>query len=349
MQSKDRYLQAGVDIDKANRLVERIRPIVASTFKRGVLTEIGGFAGLFALDPEPYKEPVLVSSTDGVGTKLKIAMMTGTHDTVGIDLVAMCVNDILVIGAKPLFFLDYFATGKLETEVGEAVIRGIARGCLQANCSLIGGETAEMPGMYQYGEYDLAGFVVGVVDRPKIIDGSEIGMGQVLVGLASSGLHSNGYSLVRKIIFEEQGLSVGDRLPEFAGQTIGEVLLTPTKIYANSIANLIKQFKINGMVHITGGGFYDNIPRVLPRGCKALIRKGSWPIPPIFKFLQKKGGIPEREMYRTFNCGIGMVLVVPEDQVNDLLFQSGALQEDAYVIGTIEAREESDPAVEFVE
>ncbi len=347
MQSQDRYAQAGVDIDKANRLVERIKPIVASTFRRGVLTEIGGFAGLFALDTEPYKEPVLVSSTDGVGTKLKIAMMTGIHNTIGIDLVAMCVNDILVIGAKPLFFLDYFATGKLDPDVGEAVIQGIADGCNQSNCSLIGGETAEMPGMYGEGEYDLAGFVVGVVDRPRIIDGSEIGVGQVLVGLASSGLHSNGYSLVRKIIFEEQGLSVSDKIPEFVDKTVGEVLLTPTKIYAHTVHNLLKQFRINGMVHITGGGFYDNIPRILPKGCKAAINKGAWPVPPIFKFLQKKGNIPEKEMYRTFNCGIGMVLVVPEPQVNDLLLQTSALEEDAYVIGTIEPRGDSDPAVVF--
>ncbi len=343
----DRYAQAGVDIDKANKLVERIKPIVASTFKRGVLTEIGGFAGMFALDTDPYKEPVLVSSTDGVGTKLKIAIMTGIHDTVGIDLVAMCVNDILVTGAKPLFFLDYFATGKLDPDVGEAVIKGVAQGCKEAGCSLIGGETAEMPGMYAPGEYDLAGFVVGVVDRSKIIDGSEVGVGQVLIGLGSSGLHSNGFSLVRKILFEELGLSPQDTISALGDRPLGEILLTPTRIYANTVANLLKQFRITGMVHITGGGFMDNIPRILPNGCKAVIKKGAWPIPAIFQFLQDKGEITEREMCRTFNCGIGMVLVAPESQVNDLLLQAKALEERAFVIGHIEARKASESPVVF--
>ncbi len=347
MYQKDPYAQAGVDIDKANSLVEKIKPLVSSTFRRGVLAGIGGFSGMFALDPEPYKEPVLISSTDGVGTKIKLAIMTGVHNTIGIDLVAMCVNDILVSGAKPLFFLDYFATGKLSPDVGEAVIQGIVDGCKQSKCSLIGGETAEMPGMYADGEYDLAGFVVGVADRAKIIDGSEIGVGQVIIGLASSGLHSNGFSLVRKIIFEQLGLAPGDRVQEFGDRTIGEVLLTPTKIYANTLGNLLKQYKINGMAHITGGGFYDNIPRILPHGCKAVIKKNTWQMPPIFNFLQDKGGIEEDEMYRIFNCGIGMVLVVPESQVNDVLLQAKALDEHAYIIGRIESRKGSEPAVVF--
>ncbi len=347
MHQGDRYAQAGVDISKANSLVERIKPLVASTFRRGVLTGIGGFAGMFALDLEPYKEPVLVSSTDGVGTKIKIAIKTGIHNTIGIDLVAMCVNDILVSGATPLFFLDYFATGKLDPEVGEAVIQGIVEGCKQSKCSLIGGETAEMPGMYSEGEYDLAGFVVGVADRAKIIDGSEISVGHVLVGLASSGLHSNGFSLVRKIVFEELGLSMDDNIAELGNKTIGEVLLTPTKIYAAAVTNLLKQFRISGMAHITGGGFYDNIPRILPNGCKAVITKDRWKMPPIFNFLQDKGKIDEEEMFKIFNCGIGMVLVVPESQVNDLLLQAKALDEHAYVIGRIESKKDTDPLVVF--
>ncbi len=346
--SKDLYAKAGVDIDKANKLVEKIKPIVASTFKRGVLTEIGGFAGMFALDLNEFSEPVLVSSTDGVGTKIKIAIDANIHDTIGIDLVAMCVNDILVCGAKPLFFLDYFSTGKLEPEVGEAVIKGIAEGCKQANCSLIGGETAEMPGLYQEGDYDLAGFTVGVVDRKKIIDGSDIGVGNVLIGLASSGLHSNGFSLVRKIFFKDLGLSVHDKVDELGEKSVGELLLTPTKIYVNTIFRILKEFKINGMVHITGGGLLENIPRILPNSCKAVIEKSSWEISPIFKFLQEKAQIPEKEMYRTFNCGIGMVLISPENLVQDIMFQLQALGEDAHIIGKIEEKKESEDPILFV-
>lgn len=341
------YAQAGVHIDRANQLIERIKPFVASTFKRGVLTEIGGFAGLFALDVERYQEPVLVASTDGVGTKLKIATLTGKHGTVGIDLVAMCVNDIVVCGAQPLFFLDYFATGQLEPAMAEEVIKGIATGCLEAGCSLIGGETAEMPGHYAPGDYDLAGFAVGVVDRPDIIDGSEIGVGNLLVGLASSGLHSNGFSLVRKICFEELGLSVEDVVPEFGDRPLGEILLTPTRIYANPIKHFLKQSRIAGIIHITGGGFQDNIPRVLPKMCQAVIDKGSWPVPQMFRFLQEKGQIPDNDMLHTFNLGIGMVIIVPEDQVQDILFQAEALNEKAHVIGRIEAREADTPPVVF--
>jgi len=347
MKGDTRYTQAGVDIDKAMELIKTIRPMVSSTFKRGVLTEIGGFAGLFALDLERYHQPVLVSSTDGVGTKIKIAVLSNRHETIGIDLVAMCVNDILVCGAQPLFFMDYFATGKLEPETAIDVIKGITDGCKEADCSLIGGETAEMPGLYAENDYDLAGFVVGAVDRDKIIDGSEIGVGQVIIGLASSGLHSNGFSLVRKIFFEELGLSLSDKIPDIADLSLGEILLTPTKIYTKIISHLLKQKRINGMVHITGGAFLDNMPRILPKTCKAVIKKDSWPIPPIFRFLQEKGKISEKEMFRTFNCGIGMVLIVHETDVQDILFQIQAFDEQAYVIGHIEERDPERPPVVF--
>ncbi len=339
------YAKAGVDIDKANRLVNQIKPLVESTFRRGVLTGIGGFSGLFALDSEKFREPVLVSSTDGVGTKVKIAQMADRHTTIGIDLVAMCVNDILVSGADPLFFLDYFATGKLEPHVAKDVIAGIADGCLQAGCALIGGETAEMPGVYAPGEYDLAGFVVGVVERNAIIDGSEIGVDCVLVGLASSGLHSNGYSLVRKIVFEELGLSVEDKVDELGGASVADLLLTPTRIYAEAVRQLSKVCRIKGMVHVTGGGFQDNIPRILPHGCKAVVDTSAWEWPPIFQFLQEKGGVSTEEMYRTFNCGIGMILVVPEEATQDLLFQAKAIGEEAYIIGRIEERSDDEPQV----
>ncbi len=348
MTEKSRYSESGVDIDKANDLVKKIGPIVASTFRKGVITEIGGFAGLFSLDADNYKQPVLVSGTDGVGTKLKLAFMTGIHNTVGIDLVAMSVNDIVVTGAKPLFFLDYFATGKLEPAIAESVISGIATGCKQAECSLIGGETAEMPGMYEDNEYDLAGFAVGIVDREKIIDGSDIGVGSAIIGIASSGLHSNGFSLVRKICFEELGLSVQDTLSDFNGKSLGEVLLEPTRIYVKTITHLLKQFSISGIVHITGGGFQDNIPRVLPESCKAVITLDSWDIPDIFTFLQTRGNIPQDEMLRTFNCGIGLVIIVPRQDTEEILFQLEALGEKGYLLGEIEARKENEPPVEFV-
>ncbi len=348
MSNKSRYTEAGVDIDKANELVKKIGPVVASTFRKGVITEIGGFAGLFSLDTSSYKQPVLVSSTDGVGTKLKLAFMTGIHDTIGIDLVAMSVNDIAVTGATPLFFLDYFATGKLDSLVAEDVIKGIAQGCLYAECSLIGGETAEMPGMYGENEYDLAGFAVGIADRDKIIDGSDIGVGHVVIGLASSGLHSNGYSLARKICFEELGLSINERPTEFKGRTVGEVLLDPTRIYVRAITHLLKQFSISGIVHITGGGFQDNIPRVLPDSCKAVIALNSWDMPPVFTFLRDKGHIPQDEMLRTFNCGVGMVLVVPKKDADEIMFQLEALGEKSFVLGDIEKREEGEPPVQFL-
>ncbi len=347
MKQESLYAKAGVDIEKANKLVKQISSIVSTTYTRGVITEIGGFAGLFAMDNNHCEEPVLVSSTDGVGTKLMIAFMTGRHDTVGIDLVAMCVNDVIVTGAQPLFFLDYFATGKLQEETAATVIKGIAEGCKQAGCALIGGETAEMPGMYPDDEYDLAGFAVGVVDRNKIIDGSEIGEGHKIIGLASSGLHSNGFSLVRKIFFDQMGLAPDDTLPELGKRTIGEELLEPTKIYARVVNNLNRTFKIDGIVHVTGGGFQDNISRVLPHYCKAVIDKGSWTVPPVFKLIKKAGGVSEEEMLRTFNCGIGLIMIVPSSQTKDVLLLLKALKEEAFVIGRIEKRAESESKVEF--
>lgn len=347
VQAKSRYAESGVDIDKANDFVDNIKPLVSATFRRGVLTDIGGFGGLFAIGADRFEDPVLVSSTDGVGTKLKIASLCGKHDTIGIDLVAMCVNDTIVSGAQPLFFLDYFSVGKLDTEVATDVVKGIAKGCEISQCSLIGGETAEMPGLYDEGDYDMAGFVVGIVDRAKIIDGSDIKVGDKIIGLGSSGIHSNGYSLVRKICFEELGLGVDDHIEQL-GCTLGEELLRPTRIYVESLLNLIKNFKISGLVHITGGGFVDNIPRVLPNGCKAIINGGSWKVQPIFKFLMEKGNVPVMEMCRTFNYGIGMILVVDSKIEDDVLQQLAALGEEPYTIGEIIAREEGEEAVDII-
>lgn len=341
-----KYVESGVDIDKGNEFISRIKPIVSSTFRRGVLTGLGGFSGLFALGGDRFQDPVLVSSTDGVGTKLKIANMCNKHDTIGIDLVAMSVNDIAVCGAQPLFFLDYFAVGKLNLDVATEVVKGIAKGCEIAKCSLIGGETAEMPGMYHGEDYDLAGFVVGIVERDKIIDGSEIRVGDQIIGIGSSGIHSNGYSLVRKVCFEELGLKVDDYVKEL-GCTLGEELLRPTRIYSEPLLNLIRNFKIRGMVHITGGGFIDNIPRVLPQGTKAVIKEKSWQVLPIFDLIRIKGDISVDEMYRTFNNGIGMIVVVGSDQVEDVLQQLTALGETAYHMGEIAACKEGEPAVEI--
>ena len=334
---KSRYSEAGVDIDKGNELVSRIKSIVAPTFGRGVLTDIGGFSGLYAIGPDQYDDPVLVSSTDGVGTKLTIAKLCNIHDTIGIDLVAMCVNDIAVGGARPLFFLDYLAVGKLDIDVATEIIKGVAKGCEIAKCSLIGGETAEMPGLYSAGDYDLAGFVVGIAERDKIIDGSDIKVGDQVIGIASSGLHSNGYSLVRKVFFDELGYSVDKHIDEF-GCTLGEELLKPTRIYSESILNLAKNFKISGLVHITGGGFIDNIPRILPQGSRAIIHYDTWKIPPVFEYLRNHGNISAQEMCRTFNMGIGMVAVVDEDILEDVMQQLAALGETSYHIGEITAR-----------
>ncbi len=335
--SSSRYTEAGVDIDKGNEFISRIKNIVSSTFERGVLTDIGGFSGLFALGGAQFSDPVLVSSTDGVGTKLTIAKLCNKHDTIGLDLVAMCVNDIAVSGAKPLFFLDYLSVGKLEVDMATAVIKGIADGCRISKCSLIGGETAEMPGLYAAGDYDVAGFVVGVAERDKIIDGSDIKVGDRIIGLASSGLHSNGYSLARKVCFEELGLHVDDYIKEL-GCTLGEELLKPTRIYSEALLNLTKNFKISGLIHITGGGFIENIPRILPNGSRAIIHKNSWPVPPIFNFIQKNGKIAPQEMCRIFNIGIGMVAIVDENIVEDVMHQLKALGESPYLIGEIKAR-----------
>ena len=344
MNSQDRYREAGVDIEAGNRLVEMIAPVVEATHNSSVLTGIGGFSGLFALNLEHLQEPVLVSSSDGVGTKLKIAFMMDKHDTVGIDLVAMCVNDLVVTGARPLFLLDYLATGKLALETAAEVVRGIAAGCREAGCALLGGETAEMPGMYAPGEYDLAGFAVGVVDRRRIIDHSRVAVGRALVGLASSGLHSNGFSLVRKIVFEELKLAVDSPVEEL-GRTIGEELLTPTRIYVQPVLHLRRDFHLDAAAHITGGGLLENLPRVLPSSCRAVIREGSWPVPPVFTFLQQAGRLSRREMWRTFNSGIGMVLVVPAEQADAVVERLAAMQVPAWIIGEVDRRREGQPAV----
>jgi len=340
------YKEAGVDIDKADAFVQSIRPLVKATHRTGVIGEIGGFGGLFHLDVEKFKNPVLVSATDGVGTKIKIATLMDRHHTIGIDLVAMCVNDIITCGATPLFFLDYLSMGQLESETAVQIIEGITAGCQQARCSLIGGETAEMPGMYQPGDYDLAGFVVGVVEREHLLDGSDIGVGQRLIGLASSGLHSNGFSLVRKVLFERCNYSVLNDVPILGG-LLGDELLKPTRIYVETVLNLLRDFRLTGICHITGGGLYGNIPRILPRSCQAVIKLDSWPVPPIFKFLQELGNIPLEEMLRTFNYGIGLVVVVPPEQENDVLLRLQGLQEEAFVIGDISERKKDAPPVVF--
>ena len=333
--TKQTYRSAGVDINAGNRVVELIKPLVKSTFRPEVLTDLGGFAGLFRLDTSRYREPVLVSGTDGVGTKLKVAHLMNRHDTIGIDLVAMCVNDVMVCGAEPLFFLDYFATGKLDPEHAAEVVGGIAEGCRQAGCALIGGETAEMPSMYAEGDYDLAGFAVGVVDRSRLIDGRTIVPGDVVVGLASSGLHSNGYSLVRKLLFEVEGLAVDDRLPELA-DPLGSVLLTPTRIYAKTILTLMRSHTLKGIAHITGGGITENLPRVLPEGCAARIDRATWTPHPIFHILQSRGAISDDEMLRTFNMGIGLLLVVAAEEADSVRAGAEALGDRAFIVGSIE-------------
>jgi len=347
-EKKSKYAEAGVDIDAGNKLVDLIRPIVSKTYRSGVITDIGGFAGIFSLNVEHTRNPVLVSSTDGVGTKLKVAFMMDRHDTIGIDLVAMCVNDIVVQGAMPLFFLDYISMGKLDLRKAQEIIKGISVGCMEAKCALIGGETAEMPGFYAEGEYDVAGFVVGLADNEELLDGSEIAVGQQLIGIASSGLHSNGYSLVRKILFEEHKMTVDDYVEEL-GRTLGEELLEPTRIYVRPVANLRRDFRVFGISHITGGGFLDNIPRMLPNACKAVIQKSSWTPPPIFPFLKKMGGIEDKEMMRVFNNGIGLIIVVSEADASEVLLRLKAMGETAYLIGWVESRNEGELAVQFTE
>jgi phosphoribosylformylglycinamidine cyclo-ligase len=329
-----KYSEAGVDIDKGNAFIEEIRDIVSSTHQRGVLGGLGGFSSHFAIDINKYKKPVIVNSTDGVGTKLIIAQLCNKHNTIGIDLVAMCVNDLIVGGATPLCFLDYFAVGKLDLSVAKEIIAGIAEGCRQAQCSLVGGETAEMPGIYKNSDYDLAGFVTGIVDRDAIIDGSDIRAGDKIIGLSSSGLHSNGYSLVRKICFADHHLTVDQHIEEL-GCSLGEELLKPTKIYVQSVLKVLKKYRLHGMVHNTGGGFIDNVPRIMPKGYKAVLETSKWTVPPIFTFLQRMGDIPLEEMYRTFNMGIGLLVVVDETKVNDICHHFAAVGEEANIIGEI--------------
>ncbi len=328
------YKKAGVDIDEGERFVRIIKPLVRRTFRREVMADIGSFGAFFRLDTRKYKDPILVSGTDGVGTKLKIAFMTGRHDTVGIDLVAMCVNDILTSGAEPLFFLDYFATGKLKPESAAEVLRGITNGCLEAGCSLIGGETAEMPGFYARGEYDLSGFAVGVVERRKVIDGSRIKDGDSLIGIPSSGLHSNGYSLARKVLFDSKKMSARRVLPEL-GVSLGEELLKPTTIYVNAFKAIKDRVDVKGMAHITGGGIPGNLPRIFPKGIGAVLAKGSWPEPDIFSVIRKAGNVPEDDMRRTFNMGLGLIIVVSEKEVKKALALLRKKGYGAYVIGSI--------------
>jgi phosphoribosylformylglycinamidine cyclo-ligase len=329
------YKKAGVDIEEGDRFVRLISPIVKKTFRPEVMTDIGSFGALFKMDTKKYREPVLVSGTDGVGTKLKIAFMMDRHDTVGIDLVAMCVNDVLTLGAEPLFFLDYFATGKLNPEKARDVVKGIAEGCSEAGCSLIGGETAEMPGFYAEGEYDLAGFSVGVVDKDLIVNGLQIEPGDAIIGIASSGLHSNGYSLARKVLFEAEGLTPSTHVPEF-GMTVGEELLKPTRIYVRAFMALRGAVVIKGMAHITGGGIDGNLPRIFPEGVSAALRNGSWPVPPVFQLIKKLGNVPDDDMKKTFNMGVGYVIVVSEKDAGLALSLLNSNGFDAFMIGVME-------------
>lgn len=335
------YKTAGVDIEAGEELVNRIKPMARKTHRPGVLAGIGGFGALFQLPLQNYREPILVSSTDGVGTKLKLATAMKKHNTIGIDLVAMSVNDVIVQGAEPLFFLDYFATGHLNVDVAEAVIAGIAKGCEMAGAALIGGETAEMPGMYSGDDYDLAGFCVGVVEKSDIIDGSNIQAGDVLLGLASSGPHSNGYSLIRSILT----MNNFDLTKPFDTTTLGEALLAPTRIYVKSLLQLIKQIKVRGMAHITGGGLIENIPRVMPDFTKVIINKNSWQMPAIFDWLQRHGNVADQEMYRTFNCGIGMTVFVAKQDVAKAIQILTTVGETVWPIGIVETSDIKEPQV----
>ncbi len=335
MKEKLTYKKSGVDINEGERFVRIISPMVKKTFRKEVLTGIGSFNALFNIDTRKYKSPILVSGTDGVGTKLKIAFMMNKHDTVGIDLVAMCVNDVLTSGAEPLFFLDYFATGKLNSKIASEVIKGIVKGCKDAGCSLVGGETAEMPGFYAENEYDLSGFAVGIVEKKEIINGSRIKKGDLLIGIASNGIHSNGYSLIRKLFFDIKKMKVDTYVPELK-KTIGEELLKPTKIYVKAFMALKNQVDIKGMAHITGGGIPGNLPRIFPEGVSSVIREKSWYVPEIFKIIKKMGNVPEEDMKKTFNMGIGYIIVVPEvDAYNTLII----LKKEGFkscIIGTVE-------------
>jgi phosphoribosylformylglycinamidine cyclo-ligase len=329
------YADAGVSIDAGNALVKAIGPLARSTARPGADAELGGFGGFFDLKAAGYSDPLLVAANDGVGTKLKLAIEAGKHDGVGIDLVAMCANDLIVQGAEPLFFLDYYATGKLDSTVAAEVVASIAEGCRQAGCALIGGETAEMPGMYSEGDYDLAGFCVGAVERAKVLTGRDIRPGDLILGLASSGVHSNGFSLVRRII-EDRGWDLGERYPWAEGRTLGEALLEPTRIYVRTLLPLVQQGRINGLAHITGGGLLENIPRVLPTGCHAMVDAGTWSPPPIFELLREGGNVDPAEMVRTFNCGIGMVAIVSASEADDVGTQLEGAGETVFRIGRVE-------------
>ncbi|TEB04642.1 Phosphoribosylformylglycinamidine cyclo-ligase [Pelotomaculum schinkii] len=328
------YADAGVDIEAGNKAVHLMKDTVRSTFRPEVLADIGGFGGFFALNKDRYREPVLVSGTDGVGTKLRVAMLTGRHDSVGIDAVAMCVNDILAQGAEPLFFLDYLAVGRLSPEQVAAIVGGVAEGCRQAGCALIGGETAEMPGFYGPEEYDIAGFAVGVVERSRIIDGRDIVPGDLVIGLPSSGLHSNGYSLARKVLLEVAGYGV-DTYLEQLGRTVGEEMLEPTRIYVKAILPLLDRFKMKGLAHITGGGLTENVPRALPEGTGVEFRLGTWPVPPVFNLIQETGNIAASEMLRTFNMGVGLVAVVARAEAGAVMADLSARGETSYLIGEV--------------
>lgn len=329
------YENAGVSVEAGYEVVKRIKSHVARTDRLGVVSGIGGFGGLFDLASLNYKEPVLISGTDGVGTKLVIAKLMGKHDTIGVDCVAMCVNDVVAQGAQPLFFLDYIACGKNDPAVLEQVVSGVADGCVQAGAALIGGETAEMPGMYDEDEYDLAGFTVGCVERSKIVDGSAIAEGDVLIGLPSTGVHSNGFSLVRKALFEQAGYTVETRLPELGDRTLGDVLLTPTKIYVKALMPLFEADLVHGVAHITGGGFIENVPRMLPEGLAARIELGSWPVPPIFDVIERAGSVDHMEMFNIFNMGIGMVIALGADEAQRAVDILAAQGERASVIGRV--------------
>jgi len=330
------YAEAGVSIDAGNALVKTIGPLAQSTSRPGADVALGGFGGLFDLKAAGFSDPLLVAANDGVGTKLKLAIETGRHDGIGIDLVAMCTNDLIVQGAEPLFFLDYYATGKLDQSVAATVIASIAEGCRQAGCALIGGETAEMPGLYADADYDLAGFCVGAVERDKLLTGAEIAPGDVILGLASSGLHSNGFSLVRRIV-EQAGWELAASHPAFAGATLGEILLAPTRIYVRALLPLLQQQRIKGLAHITGGGIIENIPRVLPEGCHAVVDTDMWKLPPIFAELQSAGPVAASEMARTFNCGVGMAAIVASDQADAVSAALEAAGETVFPIGRIDA------------
>jgi len=336
------YRGAGVDADEGDRLVERIKPHARRTLRPEVLAGIGGFGGLVKVPTDRYREPVLVSGTDGVGTKLKVAFLTGVHDTVGIDLVAMCVNDILVSGAEPLFFLDYFATGKLESGVAEKVVAGIAEGCVRAGCALIGGETAELPGFYADGEYDLAGFAVGVVDKPAIIDGTGIVPGDRIVGVASNGLHSNGYSLARKVLLEKAGLALDATLPG-TDRTVAAELLRPTHIYVKLVQALLGKVALHGLAHITGGGLPGNLPRPFPIGTRAVVDGRSWRRPEVFEAIARLGPVEPAEMFHAFNMGLGLCLVLPEGDVRTAIDAAAAHGFEAWEIGRVEASSEAEP------